>query len=772
MIIRGITIRSKLIITTLITVGIMVVLSLVIMDTSSRLSQHRELLKEQSSMITRMRALEHSFYSLVREENPRLRASCIEEAHLLGTGISGLMDFPTVAREEGLLLYGRQIRSSTAIFVNILSDPTHTVDPGWSRAETELLVLGDLVSKFSDAISSSEENFSRNQHRHLAIILALGICSTALLLGILTFNLSGSFSTLISYTRKIRKGGLPPPLNFPPGDEMGQLADHLNMHASDMREKIQYINSLTGEGPVSIYTPDDEDELGNALVILSNYLTRKEMDEVSRNREDKKQNWISAGNAQIGEVLRSERENVVTLSFSIIQKLVTYMNVEMGSLFISDYSDPDHPILELTASYAYDRRKYITKTLEWGAGLPGTCAQEKKRILLTEVPDHYFEVTSGTGSARPNCLLLVPMMIDDRVYGIIELATIRLLRPFEIEFLESQAEGIASSLKAVQTNERTKELLKQSRAQAEAMKKQEAIMLDNMKQLEEAQSDSGRKESEITGILDAINRSTLVAELGLNGRYTRINDQFLKLLESQSDQVLGKLHSEFSQADPSSDEYKAFWISLRNGESISNTERYKLFSGKEIWLRQTFTPIIDREGQVYKILNLAEDITETRVLQERLKSREHVITRTGLDLQTLNEAVNTALIKCELDPDGIIMQVNEKYTEITGYGRKELLGRNYRLFLRDTEKEQFEKIWKEVAKQKVYEGVIRRSRPTGEEAWLVSTFSPVVDESGVIYKVYFMGFDITEKKLKYQLLEDANQEIERLKQQLKDYQTG
>ena len=53
---------------------------------------------------------------------------------------------------------------------------------------------------------------------------------------------------------------------------------------------------------------------------------------------------------------------------------------------------------------------------------------------------------------------------------------------------------------------------------------------------------------------------------------------------------------------------------------------------------------------------------------------------------------------------------------------------------------------------------------------LVSTFSPVIDEAGKIYKVYFMGLDITEKKLKYQLLEDANKEIDRLREQLKDYE--
>ena len=139
-------------------------------------------------------------------------------------------------------------------------------------------------------------------------------------------------------------------------------------------------------------------------------------------------------------------------------------------------------------------------------------------------------------------------------------------------------------------------------------------------------------------------------------------------------------------------------------------------------------------------------------------------------MQTLNQAVNSSLIKCELDAEGIIMEVNDNYCQVTGYGRKELLGRNYRLFLKDAEKDQFEKIWTEVVKEKVYEGVIRRSRPTGEEVWLVSTFSPVKDETGQIYKVYFMGFDITEKKLKYQLLEDANKEIDRLRDRLKDYE--
>jgi methyl-accepting chemotaxis protein len=222
--------------------------------------------------------------------------------------------------------------------------------------------------------------------------------------------------------------------------------------------------------------------------------------------------------------------------------------------------------------------------------------------------------------------------------------------------------------------------------------------------------------------------------------------------------------------DRTSEEYKSFWATLKEGKSISNVERYRLYSGEIIYLQQTFTPIINSEGRVQRILNIANDITRERDLQEQIKTREHEITRTGLDMQTLNLAVNNSLIKCELDAEGIIMLVNDKYCEVTGYSRKELLGRNYRLFLKDVEKEQFEKIWSEVLKEKVYEGSIRRSLPTGEEVWLVSTFSPVIDEAGEIYKVYFLGLDITEKRLKYQLLDDANQEIERLRRRLTEFE--
>lgn len=759
MIIRNVSIRSKLILATSLLILLLILLSLIYLDSSRRLEGQSALLKDLSELNTSFLSLQNAFYA----------SESLKEIPGLDDQIRQVMTHPLSSREEQLVRKTDQIlallkRFEETLQLNSPSNPEKEI-----QARSELALLGNLMAEFNQLLFKSVNQAGKPGKRQLEIAMALGIILLISLFILFFINLQKSFSELSRNLQNLSKGALPAPLDSSRGDEFGKIAVELNRHTSSLRTKLDWISSMSRDEPAALLKPEVEDVLGNALLVLSDFLSQKELQEISRNREDKKVNWISEGLAQLGEVLRSEREDVNELSYLIVQKLVTYMNMEMGALYVTNDADPEHLTLELTASYAYDRRKFRTQSLEWGEDLPGTCAMEKELIFITDVPADYFEVSSALGSAKPNCILLVPLKMDDRVAGVIELATMRLLHPFEIEFVESLSERIASSLIAVRNHERTGRLLEQSQEQAEIMKSQEIIMRENLEKLEQAQKNSRRKESEITGILKAMDQSTLVAELGLNGRFTRINEKFLMLLESSEDQVLGKLHSDLAMVDQTSDAYKAFWATLKEGKSISNTGPYKLFTGEEIWLQQTFTPIINEEGRVQRILHIATNITGERSLQEQALSREQEIIRSGLDMQTLNQALNSTLLKCELDAEGIIMLVNDKYCEVTGYIRKELLGRNYRLFLKDPEKDQFENIWAEVMKDKVYEGTLSRSKPDGEELWLLTTFSPVKDEAGTIYKVYCLGLDITEKKMKYQLLEDAHREIDRLKRRLTDY---
>jgi len=768
MIFRNLSLRAKLILTTLVLILLLTSLALVYLDATRRTASQTDLIKTRSELTSELLLLNTRFQGLLQEGQSRQLAPFQRQLLVVDEALRSVMNHEFASRDQALVRKSEQLSTQLLRFGETLRYTGPDDSIRWMQARNDMDLLSTQFHEWNSLLSAIQEEANKRRNRQMGTILALGIFLLAAYMTFITIHISRSFRKLSQYTGDLSRGIIPTPLDSSLGGDFNEVAGHLNRHAEDLQKKVSLLTQMSEEGPGEIFTPDLTDELGKALVILSDYLTKKELEEVTRNREDKRQNWISEGVAQLGEVLRSERDDLSELSYLIVQKLVTYMNLEMGSLFITDKADPEHPVLRMEASYAFDRRKYNHMVLQWGEGLPGTCAQEGERIFVTDVPEDYFEVASGIGSSRPNCILLVPLLFGQRVLGVIELATVRLLRPFEIQFVESLSESIASSLLAVRNSERSSKLLEQSQAQAEALKAQESAMRENMEKLEQAQEDSRKKESEITGILSAINQSSLVAEFALNGRFTSINEKFLMVLESPREQVLGKLYSDFAQVDRYADEYKQFWSELKAGKSQSNVEMYKLFTGAEIWLQQTFTPIINNEGKVQKILNIALDITGERALQEQLETREMEITRKGLDMQTLNQAVNASLIKCELDQEGIIMAVNENYCEVSGYGRKELLGRNYRLFLKDTEKEQFEKIWEEVIKDKVYEGVIRRSKPTGEEVWLVSTFSPVKDEAGTIYKVYFMGLDITEKKLKYQLLEDANQEIERLKDRLND----
>jgi methyl-accepting chemotaxis protein len=295
------------------------------------------------------------------------------------------------------------------------------------------------------------------------------------------------------------------------------------------------------------------------------------------------------------------------------------------------------------------------------------------------------------------------------------------------------------------------------------MAEQEAKYRDHLKKLQSVQEESARRESEIEGILSAIKFSSLVAEYNMNEELLNINDNFILLLETNRDHIIGRKNYEVLGLNRHSEQYKESWQNLRAGKTVSNIEKIKLLNGNEIWLKQTYTPIEDRENNPFKVLNISLDITETIRQKESIEKQAEDIRRANMELKSFNDAVDQALIRCIYSSSGQIMEINENFEKITGYSRKEMIGKNNRIFLQRMEKDQFEKIWVDILKDKPYNGVIRRTKPTGDEVWIMSAFTPVKDENGVIFKVYFLGQDITEKKLKYQLLEEANKEIERLR---------
>jgi HAMP domain-containing protein/putative methionine-R-sulfoxide reductase with GAF domain len=269
-------------------------------------------------------------------------------------------------------------------------------------------------------------------------------------------------------------------------DEFGQMLTSLTSLAANLKKKAAFADEISkGNLNATIGDLNDKDHLGKSLVNMRDQL------QVSR-EADAQRTWSTEGLAQIGIVLRTVTSSQ-ELYAEIIKFIVRYLDANQGGLFLMHEQDGEEKIV-LKASYAYDKRKFLEKTIEVGNGLIGQCVLEKSTIYLTDIPKNYVNITSGLGAANPSVLLIVPLKVNDIVYGVFEVASFKKMASYKIELAEKLAETVAASISTIVTNEKTKELLEQLQQQTEEMKSQEEEMRQNMEELSATQEEMLRKE--------------------------------------------------------------------------------------------------------------------------------------------------------------------------------------------------------------------------------------------------------------------------------------
>ena len=152
------------------------------------------------------------------------------------------------------------------------------------------------------------------------------------------------------------------------------------------------------------------------------------------------------------------------------------------------------------STYAYNRKKYRQGIIHKGEGLVGQCWVEGETIFMTKVPDNYIRIESGLGDALPTCVLLVPLKVDDKVMGVLELASFQVFAPHQIELVEKLAESIASTVSTVRVNQVTASLLEEQSELMQNLRAQEEELRQNQEELMTTQEEMTRRleESERT----------------------------------------------------------------------------------------------------------------------------------------------------------------------------------------------------------------------------------------------------------------------------------
>lgn len=478
------------------------------------------------------------------------------------------------------------------------------------------IIIGNTGTPWCIGIVVPINDIMAEANRNYNISLIIGFAGLLLLIIIIfivTNSITGPVKRITLLLQEVAKGKIDKSMSIKlnSNDEIAIMADALTESIKGINAKTEFAREIgSGNLEARVELLSHDDLLGKSLIEMRDNLKHARTEEEQRKLEEEKKKWVNEGLAKFGEILRQNNDNLNLLCDNIIKNLVWYLNASLGGVFIlNDNKETNEKTFDMVSAFAYDRKRFLNKTYHFSEGLIGACAAEKDIVMLTEIPQEYIEVTSGLGGANPNFLFLVPLITEEQVMGVIELASLKKFQEHEINFIKELAKSIATTLHSVKVNALTSELFMKSKEQAEMMAAQEEEMRQNMEELQATQEEAARKTFELEGLVSALNASSFVMEYDTNGFVTNINDGYLKLLGIKREDVIGMHHTDgIIMSDHDKDDYNKFWGELMKG--MIKKRKTKLgFKTEEFILLETYTPIFDQHGEVYKILKIATDIT-------------------------------------------------------------------------------------------------------------------------------------------------------------------
>lgn len=262
---------------------------------------------------------------------------------------------------------------------------------------------------------------------------------------------------------------------------LAAVAFLLTRNISRPLEQTAKVAERVGEGDLSVDIPamHRQDEVGtlnrafNQMVINLRETTLK----------NEEQNWLKSNLAELTQMLQGQRDPIVVTQL-LLSKLAPLVGAQQGVLYVLDL-ETDPPVLKLLSSYAYQERKHLSNQFQIGESLVGQCALEKQRICLTNVPSDYIRISSGLGEASPLNIVVLPVLFEDQVTAVIELASFQQFNQVHLTLLDQVTPNVGVILNTIASDIRTAQLLQQSQALAEALQQRQAELEQGNQRLQQ-----------------------------------------------------------------------------------------------------------------------------------------------------------------------------------------------------------------------------------------------------------------------------------------------
>lgn len=587
--------------------------------------------------------------------------------------------------------------------------------------------------------------------------LYAGLCIAALSL-LLTMTLSRAITRPLLDMRNtlnlVAKGILPEASTAHSKDEFGQMATKVDELVSTLKNNAEFAQRI-GEGKYdSQFNPASENDLlGMSLVNMRQNLIENE-------KRDTERNWIVRGVAGISEVLRMH-DSIESMGDDVIKFILDKINAIQGAFYVVE-DEGDTKLIEMRASYAYGRKKYLKRSFRFAEGLVGQAVAEKDTIVRTEIPEDYVTLTSGIlGDQRPTALLIVPLITNEEVYGVLEFAGFNKYTPSQVNFVKELSLILARTIFNIKVNERTRRLLEESQKMSNELQEKGEVLRQNAEEMQATSEELERSNKKLEEQIEEVNRTQKRMQLLLENASEVItiyeDDESVRYISPSVEIILGYDQKELigsSDLHNVQVDYREivreFFAKLREHpeERASVQYEYKTKSGEFIWIETTGTNAMSNPAIHGFILN-SRDITERRRAEQETRMRSK--------MQALSENSPDLITRLENEAISYINPVIESYT-----GQKPSLFLNKKMQETEIDKviiDGWLRVLEEVnATNKTVATEMDFPSELGQRVMQVNAI-PEFDDNSKLESVLVVSHDITERKMIELEIQNKNKKI-------------
>ncbi|UGT42594.1 HAMP domain-containing protein [Nocardia yamanashiensis] len=239
-----------------------------------------------------------------------------------------------------------------------------------------------------------------------------------------------------------------------------RLTENVNELAGNLTRQVRAIAEVTSAVAEGDLTRSITVEASGEVADLKDNINSmvESLRETTKANQD--QDWLKTNLARVSGLMQGPRDLRVVAEL-IMDELVPLVSAQFGAFYLAD-DTVDPPELRLLGSYGSPEKPGSTPSFTFGQSLVGQAARSRRTIAVDDVPGDYVTISSGLGRTAPVNLLVLPIVVEDQVLGVIELASLHRFTRIHRDFLDQLMETVGVNVNTIVANARTDELLVES----------------------------------------------------------------------------------------------------------------------------------------------------------------------------------------------------------------------------------------------------------------------------------------------------------------------